>query len=165
MSGIDGITGGPSGPQTGSRRLPGLAEVRWGARAEARVEAVPERSDGQPPTFVVFKTETCPFCTQTMQFLGALHKERGDFQVAVVDATAQREEFQRASAYTRRTTVPQIFLDGRFVGGWDDLARAAKRGQLDAYLDGEEWVLPKTEGAARAPWWAFWRRRSESPAT
>ena len=142
MSGIDGITGRNEGPRTGPSRLPGLAEIRWGARGEARVEATPERSDGQPPTFVVFKTETCPFCTQTMGFLQALHEQRGDFQVAVVDANAQREQFQRVTAHTRRTTVPQIFLDGRFVGGWDDLARAARRGQLDAYLDGGPWQPP-----------------------
>lgn len=155
MPGIDGITGGNDGPQVDAPAKPA-------GPAGPRKEAPPERPAGQPPTFVVFKTETCPFCTQTMQFLEALHQQRGDFQVAVVDANAQREQFQRVVAHTRRTTVPQVFLDGRLVGGWDDLARAAKRGQLDAYLDGEEWGLPASD-AGRAPWWAFWRRRHASP--
>jgi glutaredoxin 3 len=33
-----------------------------------------------------------------------------------------------------RTTVPQIFVDGRHVGGSDDLAAAEASGQLDAML-------------------------------
>ncbi len=100
-----------------------------------------------------------------MDFLKALHETRGDFQVAVLDANAQKEEFRKAASYTKRTTVPQIFLDGRFVGGWDDLAKAAKQGQLDAYLDGEEWgstgANPK---ASKAPKWAFWRRSQSTAA-
>lgn len=158
MSGIAGISDGPAGPQTGKAKLPGLADIKWGAKGEARIESSPERPEGEPPTFVVFKTETCTFCAQTMQFLQALHEERGDFRVATVDAQEQRGEFQKVSQHTRRTTVPQIFLDGRFLGGWDDLARAAKAGRLDAYLDGADWKVAAAPAAA--PWWKFWQRRA-----
>jgi glutaredoxin 3 len=33
-----------------------------------------------------------------------------------------------------RTTVPQIFIDGRHVGGSDDLAALEHSGKLDALL-------------------------------
>jgi glutaredoxin 3 len=33
-----------------------------------------------------------------------------------------------------RTTVPQIFIDGRHVGGSDDLAALEHAGKLDALL-------------------------------
>ena len=33
-----------------------------------------------------------------------------------------------------RTTVPQIFIDGRHIGGSDDLAALDRRGQLDELL-------------------------------
>lgn len=113
----------------------------------------PQKPDG-PSTFLVVKTETCPWCTKTMEFLQALHEERGDFQVAVMDAGQQREAFQQITRHTRRTTVPQIFLDGGFVGGWDELAIAAKQGRLDAYLDGEPWPEPEATGwrARLAKW-------------
>ncbi len=165
MSGIAGISDGNTGPTTGTTARPGLADIKWGAKGPgSRLEAPPKRPDGVPPTFVVFKTESCPFCHQTMDFLKALHDQRGDFQVAAVDATDQRDEFRKVSGYTRRTTVPQIFLDGRFVGGWDDLARAAKKGHLDSYLDGKEWGVSNPEAeATQAPKWAFWRKR-QSPA-
>jgi glutaredoxin 3 len=33
-----------------------------------------------------------------------------------------------------RTTVPQIFIDGRHIGGSDDLAALERQGQLDPLL-------------------------------
>jgi glutaredoxin 3 len=36
-----------------------------------------------------------------------------------------------------RTTVPQIFIDGRHVGGSDDLAELERGGRLDPMLQGE----------------------------
>ncbi len=33
-----------------------------------------------------------------------------------------------------RETVPQIFIDGRHIGGMDDLAQLAKAGKLDQML-------------------------------
>jgi glutaredoxin 3 len=35
-----------------------------------------------------------------------------------------------------RTTVPQIFIGGRHVGGSDDLAELERNGQLDPLLAG-----------------------------
>lgn len=99
-----------------------------------RKEQAPEVPAG-PSTFVVARTQTCVWCEKTLEFLKALHQERGDFQVAVVDAAEQPDAFRQMTAYTKRTTVPQIFLDGRFLGGWSELAAAAKSGELDAYLD------------------------------
>lgn len=127
---LDGITGGPTGPEMDATKADGPV-VR---------KALPQRPKDGGSTFMVVKTESCQWCHRTMDFLKALHEERGDFQVAVMDATAQREAFQQIAAQTRRTTVPQIFLDGGFVGGWDELAAAAKSGQLDAYLDGQDWT-------------------------
>ncbi len=149
--GIDGITpGGPEEPVTTPPPGPSGGDVVY-AKA-------PKKPDG-PSTFLVVKTDTCPFCKQAMEFLGALHEQRGDFQVAVMDAGQQREAFQQLAAQTRRTTVPQIFLDGGFVGGWDELAQAAKTGRLDAYLDGEPWPEP----APRRSFLDKWRKgRSRS---
>jgi glutaredoxin 3 len=40
---------------------------------------------------------------------------------------------QRANG---RHTVPQIFIDGRHIGGSDDLAELERNGQLDPLLAG-----------------------------
>ncbi|MGB0651885.1 MAG: glutaredoxin domain-containing protein [Thermoplasmatota archaeon] len=95
--------------------------------------------------FVVFKTESCPYCHQARAFLEALAKERGDVQVKFVDANGNPGAFQQVMRATRRNTVPQIFLGDKFIGGWDDLARAAGNGKLDAYLSGEPLPEPAQE--------------------
>jgi glutaredoxin 3 len=38
---------------------------------------------------------------------------------------------------TQRRTVPQIYINGRHVGGYDDLAELDRAGQLDGLLKGE----------------------------
>ncbi len=130
MSGIPGLS---DGPQAATPDLPVVAS------AGPRFDQPPERPAEGPSTFLVVKNDTCQFCQQTMKFLEALHEARGDFQVAVLDVNQQQDAFKSVVQHTRRTTVPQIFLDGRLVGGWDELVIAAKKGKLDAYLDGEEW--------------------------
>ena len=37
---------------------------------------------------------------------------------------------------TGRTTVPQIFIDGKSVGGYDDIAELERSGELDKLLAG-----------------------------
>lgn len=105
-------------------------------------------SDGTH-TFLVAKTMTCPWCDRAISFLQALAKERGDIRIGVLDAHADPAGFAKVRAQTRWNTVPQIFLDGRFVGGWNELAQAAKSGRLDAYLDGMDWQEPVGETRGR----------------
>lgn len=104
-------------------------------------------------TFTVYKSETCTFCQQAMMFLGALEEQRPDIQVQAVDVNADPARFRKVASNVGRSTVPQIFLNGRYLGGWDDLARAAKQGALDAYLAGQEWTPPVKQSR-----WKFWQR-------
>ena len=52
----------------------------------------------------------------------------------VDDAPAARARMLERSAGAR--SVPQIFVNGSHVGGYDDLAAAAHSGQLDRLLEG-----------------------------
>ena len=51
------------------------------------------------------------------------------------DWERRAEMVQRANG---RTTVPQIFIGGRHVGGCDDLQALERAGKLDALLAGDE---------------------------
>jgi glutaredoxin 3 len=51
------------------------------------------------------------------------------------DWDRRAEMVQRANG---RTTVPQIFIGGRHVGGFDDLQALDRAGKLDALLAGDE---------------------------
>lgn len=108
-------------------------------------------------TFTVFKTATCPACQNVLHFLETLRAHRDDIAVEVVDATLERQRFRRVAAAVGRTTVPQIFLDGRYVGGWLELAAAARSGKLDAFLCGEGPDAAAAGGAPRRAWLGWGR--------
>ncbi len=97
------------------------------------------------PTFTVFKTETCPYCTQAKGFLDALAEARPDVRVQFVDANQNPGQFRAVARAVGRTTVPQIFLDDKYIGGWNELAGAASSGKLDAFLAGQEWKTAPTK--------------------
>jgi glutaredoxin 3 len=75
----------------------------------------------------------CPYCARAKRLL----EEKGvDYEEYEINSVrGKREEMlERANG---RTTVPQIFIDGRHVGGSDDLAELDRNGQLDPMLQGE----------------------------
>jgi glutaredoxin 3 len=78
---------------------------------------------------VMYRTPFCPYCTRAEQLLhrkGVSVKE-----VDVSDDAAKRDWLISA---TRQRTVPQIFINGVSVGGFDDIAALDRRGILDQLL-------------------------------
>jgi glutaredoxin 3 len=78
----------------------------------------------------IYTTPICPYCLRAK----ALLKRKG-VSFAEVDVTmvpgARDEMVQRSGG---RMTVPQIFIDGRPVGGSDDLYALESAGTLDKML-------------------------------
>ena len=82
------------------------------------------------PTVEVYTQPWCPYCARAL----ALFRKKG-VAVREIDAphgTAEREEAIRRSG--GRTSVPQIFIDGRGIGGCDDLMALEEAGKLDPLL-------------------------------
>lgn len=78
----------------------------------------------------VYTKFLCPFCMRAMKLL----KTKG-VEVEEIDITMGGSG--RAAMLARsqgRTTVPQIFIDGRPIGGSDDLAALDRSGELDTLL-------------------------------
>lgn len=78
----------------------------------------------------IYTKMTCPYCIRAKMLL----KRKGvDFDEIAVDfgGDKKQEMIQRANG---RTTVPQIFIDGRHVGGCDDLFELESDGHLDELL-------------------------------
>ena len=72
----------------------------------------------------------CPYCARAKKLLEAKGVDYEETEISM--GGAKREEMiQRAGG---RTTVPQIFIDGRHVGGSDDLAELERSGKLDPLL-------------------------------
>ena len=78
---------------------------------------------------VMYKTLVCPYCNMA----GALLRKKGVTwrEVDVTWDAELREEMEERSG---RRTVPQIFIDDFSVGGYDDLARLDRAGELDPLL-------------------------------
>jgi len=82
------------------------------------------------PQIDVYTQDWCPFCARAM----ALLQGKG---VAVNEIDAPHGTAARAEAVKRsggRTTVPQIFIDDRHIGGCDDLVALDRAGKLDPLL-------------------------------
>jgi glutaredoxin 3 len=78
---------------------------------------------------MIYTTMVCPYCIRARNLL----RRKGiPFEEISVDHDQERmAEMQRRS---RRYTVPQIFIDDRHIGGYDDMALLDERGELDPLL-------------------------------
>jgi glutaredoxin 3 len=82
------------------------------------------------PRVTVYSQPFCGYCTAAKRLL----QEKGaEFEEVDVMAEAGRrsEMVERSGG---RRTVPQIFIDGRHVGGYDDLSALDRSGELDRLL-------------------------------
>ena len=79
---------------------------------------------------IVYSQPFCGYCTAAKRLL--TQKGAAFTEVDVMLDSARRSEMQERSG--GRRTVPQIFIDGRHVGGYDDLSALDKAGELDRLL-------------------------------
>ena len=78
----------------------------------------------------VYTKMMCPFCTRALK----LFKAKG---VAIEEYDITMGGPKRAEMIERSgggTTVPQVFIDGKAIGGSDELAALDRAGGLDTLL-------------------------------
>lgn len=72
----------------------------------------------------------CPYCSRAKELLGRKGAAFEEYEITG-DGEKRQEMIQRAGG---RTTVPQIFIGDRHIGGSDDLAALDREGELDPLL-------------------------------
>ena len=78
---------------------------------------------------VMYRTRFCPYCMRAAMLL----KGKGvDFRE--IDVSNDPDTRERLVRETGAHTVPQIFINGVSVGGFDDIASLDRRGALDPLL-------------------------------
>ena len=82
------------------------------------------------PDVEVYTQPWCPFCARALALLDS--KGAAVREIDAPHGTAERRESIRRSG--GRTTVPQIFIDGRHIGGCDELVALDRAGKLDPLL-------------------------------
>ena len=75
----------------------------------------------------------CPYCTRAKQLLAAKGVDYEEYDITM-GGPRRSEMIQRANG---RTTVPQIFIDDRHIGGSDDLHALDREGRLEPLLKSE----------------------------
>ena len=75
----------------------------------------------------VYTTPMCPYCVAAKRLLEARGIPYTEFDVAQDDAL-RADVMQRSG----RQTVPQIFIDGRSIGGFDELRGLDAAGELES---------------------------------
>lgn len=81
------------------------------------------------PAVTIYTSAWCGYCMRAKALLdskGITYRE--------VDVDGNRALREEMIARSGRRTVPQVFIGERHVGGSDDLAAAARTGELDRLL-------------------------------
>lgn len=83
------------------------------------------------PDIEIYSSEFCAYCVAAKNLLKAKGLDWRESRIDL-DPAAREAMLERSGG---RRTVPQIFINGTHVGGFDDLARADRDGSLARLLE------------------------------
>jgi glutaredoxin 3 len=78
----------------------------------------------------IYTTRVCAYCVAAKRLLGA----RG-VAYEEIDVTSDDQKRRWLVESTGRRTVPQIFIGGESIGGYEELASLDQSGRLSAMLE------------------------------
>lgn len=82
------------------------------------------------PEVEIYTQPWCPYCARAKRILD--EKGVAFHEIEAPHGTEERAEAMRRSG--GQGTVPQIFIDGRHIGGCDELMALDRAGKLDVLL-------------------------------
>lgn len=75
---------------------------------------------------VIYTFETCPYCIRAKRLL-----TNKNIDFTEINITNQDDKLKELEKKTGVDTVPQVFVDDKFIGGCDDLIELHKQGKFD----------------------------------
>ena len=79
---------------------------------------------------LMYCTRVCPYCVRAESLL----KRKGIQEIEKIRIDLQPDSRIQMMEKTGRRTVPQIYINGVHVGGYDDLEAMDRTGELDDLL-------------------------------
>jgi glutaredoxin 3 len=79
---------------------------------------------------LMYCTAVCPYCDRAEQLL----KRKGIQEIEKIRVDLHPEQRVEMMEKTGRRTVPQIYINGTHVGGYDDMAALDQDGKLNGLL-------------------------------
>lgn len=78
---------------------------------------------------VIYTFSTCPYCIRAKELL-----KSEEISFTEIDITNKKDKLNKLKEKTNCSTVPQIFVNDKFIGGCDDIMALYKKGNLDEIL-------------------------------
>jgi glutaredoxin 3 len=82
------------------------------------------------PDILIYSSAVCPYCVAAKNFLKAKGLDYREVRIDL-DTVARKEMMEK----TKRTSVPQIFVNGTHVGGFDDMVAMDRAGNFTPLLE------------------------------
>jgi len=79
---------------------------------------------------VLYTKPGCPYCFAAMSLL----KKKGVDYTEIVASNDPAKKAEMVEKSGGAATFPQIFIDGKHIGGSDDMHALDRKGELDALL-------------------------------
>lgn len=79
---------------------------------------------------LMYSTGVCPYCVMAERLL----TRKGVTQIEKIRVDIDQAKLSEMMEKTGRRTVPQIYIGGQHVGGFDDLSKLDRAGGLDPLL-------------------------------
>jgi glutaredoxin 3 len=83
-------------------------------------------------TVTMYTSVSCPYCVQAKRLL-----DRKGVSYREIDVTYDHAKRMEMISAAGRRTVPQIFIDERPIGGFEELYALEQSGELDGLLGRE----------------------------
>ena len=80
---------------------------------------------------VLYKAIPCGYCSAAIRFLQDVKKIE---EIEIIDLTGDRQARLDLMRKTGQRTVPQIYINDVYVGGYDELRAKDARGEIDKLL-------------------------------
>lgn len=77
----------------------------------------------------IYIRPTCPYCQEALFLL----EDKG-VPLTIINISKHPEKREEMIQKSKRTTVPQIFIEDTHIGGCDDLMALEEKGELDKLL-------------------------------
>jgi len=74
----------------------------------------------------MYTFSTCPFCIRAKEML-----DRENIKYEEIEISNDREKLDVLEQKTGHSTVPQIFVGDKFIGGFDDLMDIHRNGKFN----------------------------------
>ena len=78
---------------------------------------------------IMYSSPSCPYCVAAKKLLASLQLSYQEIDISRDNALREK-----MIELTGRRTVPQIIIDGKPIGGFDDLSALHKAGQLQVLI-------------------------------